>query len=78
MMYMRADERAVRTQIYLTPEQREGLNARARSEGKTMAQVIRDAVDRHLDEDLKAILDRTFGMYPDFEVPPRSEWNREF
>ena len=39
----------VRTQIYLTAEERDGLNAVAKSTGKKQAELIRDAVDRFLD-----------------------------
>jgi hypothetical protein len=68
---------AIRTQIYLTPEQRKRLDLRSKREHKTLAQVIRDAIDSYLAApeavDYKAILDRTFGALPDLEVPPRSE-----
>jgi len=69
---------ATRTQIYLTKEQRRKLDARRKREGKTLAAVIRDAVDAYLDrpdiKTVKAILDATFGIDPNFSVPPRSEW----
>jgi hypothetical protein len=26
--------------------------------------------------EMRRVLDETFGIAPDFEVPPRSEWNR--
>ena len=69
---------ATRTQIYLTTEQRRKLDARRKREGKTLAAVIRDAVDAYLDrpdiKTVKAILDATFGIDPNFSVPPRSEW----
>lgn len=71
---------ATRTQIYLTDEQRRKLDARRKREGKTLAAVIREAVDAYLERpDLKtykAILDATFGINPNFHVPPRSEWAR--
>ena len=69
---------ATRTQIYLTKEQRRKLDARRKRERKTLAAVIRDAVDAYLDrpdiKTVKAILDATFGIDPNFSVPPRSEW----
>lgn len=71
---------ATRTQIYLTKEQRAKLDELARREDKTLAQLIREAVDRYLEEeqpDLQEILRSTFGVAPDFEVPDRSEWNRD-
>ncbi len=39
----------VRTQIYLTEEERDGLNAIAKSTGKKQSELIREAVDRFLD-----------------------------
>ena len=69
----------MRTQIYLTPEQRKLLDERAKSRGTTMAQVIRDAIDRYLEERrIDDILERTFGMAPDMEYPSRAEDDREF
>ncbi|HEV2250978.1 MAG TPA: ribbon-helix-helix protein, CopG family [Candidatus Limnocylindria bacterium] len=68
---------ATRTQVYLTKEQRRALEARRQREGKTLAAVIRDAVDAYIAADVadrQAILDRTFGSIPDFEVPSRDEW----
>jgi ribbon-helix-helix CopG family protein len=68
---------STRTQIYLTREQRRKLEARRRREGKSMAAVIRDAVDDYLDGrhgDMKAVLDATFGIDPKFSVPSRDEW----
>jgi hypothetical protein len=78
VMYM-SDEPAIRTQIYLTAEQRQRLDARAKKEGKTLAQLIREAVDAYISsDDFDYVLKQTFGMSPDFEVPPRSEWDRGF
>lgn len=37
-----------RTQIYLTTEQREQLDARCKREGKTLAAVVRDPVDAYI------------------------------
>jgi hypothetical protein len=40
--------------------------------------VVRDAIDAYIAADVsgdrQAILDRTFGSIPDFEVPSRDEW----
>lgn len=70
---------ATRTQIYLTPELRTRIDAVMHREGKSMAQIIREALDLYLadgrpdpDDALKA----TFGALPDLIVPPRSEWDR--
>ncbi len=69
---------ATRTQIYLTRQQRRKLDERRRREGKTLAAVVRDAVDSYLArpdlKTIKAILDITYGIDPKFTVPPRSEW----
>ncbi|MBI2773350.1 MAG: ribbon-helix-helix protein, CopG family [Chloroflexi bacterium] len=74
-MYM---DGATRTQVYLTKEQRRRLDQRRKREGKTLAAVIRDAIDAYLVrpdlKTIKAILDATYGVNPDFSVPPRSEW----
>ena len=68
---------ATRTQIYLTERQRKALDARRRREQKTLAAVVRDAIDAYLDEptpaEYRAVLDRTFGAIPDLKVPSRSE-----
>jgi hypothetical protein len=74
---------ATRTQVYLTAEQRAGLDERARVERKTMAHVIRDAVDTYLAADVDAaerdsLLADTFGSCPELgeRVPSRDEWDR--
>ncbi|MCI0634273.1 MAG: ribbon-helix-helix domain-containing protein [Actinobacteria bacterium] len=74
---------STRTQIYLTAEQRTKLDALAKREHKTLAELIREAVDLYLEArpDSKAldmILAETFGAIPDLEVPPRSEWDRGY
>jgi metal-responsive CopG/Arc/MetJ family transcriptional regulator len=81
-MYTALYMASTRTQIYLTREQRAKLDALAKREDKSLAEVIREAVDRYLEEEPRSdrdeILKKTFGISPDFEVPPRSEWNRTF
>ncbi|HLB63046.1 MAG TPA: CopG family transcriptional regulator [Actinomycetota bacterium] len=71
---------STRTQIYLTKEQRAMLDALAKREEKTLAELIREAVDRYLEEqrwvDPKEALAATFGACPDLQVPDRSEWDR--
>lgn len=66
----------LRTQIYLTDEQRARLGERARAKGVPLAVLIREAVDLMLgaEDDL----DATFGSVPDIagRVPPRGEWER--
>jgi len=74
---------ATRTQVYLTEAQRERIEALRRRDGRSLAEIVRSAVDRYLDEEgpptpeeAQRILDRTSGIYPDFEVPSRDEWDR--
>jgi metal-responsive CopG/Arc/MetJ family transcriptional regulator len=75
----------VRTQIYLTDHQREELAAIAKTIGKKQSELIREAVDRLIDEEgytrRKAILHEAAGIWkdrddlPDFRTT-RSEWDR--
>ncbi len=68
---------ATRTQIYLTNEQRRRLDALVRREGRPLAALIRDAVEDYLTRaapDPGQALEETFGIAPEFEVPPRQEW----
>ncbi len=70
---------ATRTQIYLTREQRQRLDELGRREGKTLAALIREAVDAYLARsgpDPERALASTFGALPDLEVPSRDEWDR--
>jgi hypothetical protein len=72
---------ATRTQVYFTEEQRRRLDALAKREGKTLAKVVREAVDAyvaHTPRDLQVVLDETFGSMPDLEAPTRSEWDRGY
>ena len=72
---------ATRTQVYFTEEQRRRLDALAKREGKTLAEVVREAVDAYVSHEppaLAVVLEETFGSMPDFEVPPRSEWDRGY
>lgn len=72
MLYMAS----VRTQIYLTEQQRVRLNDRAQRQGVRMAQIIRDAIDSFLstEDDVEA----TFGAAPDIarKLPSRDEWDQ--
>ena len=70
---------ATRTQVYLTAEQRRRLDALRRRDDKTLAELIREAVDRFLEDepvDAEAALKSTFGASPDLDVPDRAEWDR--
>ena len=75
----------VRTQVYLTEEERAGLEAVAKSTNKKQSEILREAVDRFLDlakgDHRKAILNEAAGMWkrrsdlPDFAATRRS-WDR--
>ncbi len=70
---------ATRTQVYFTREQRRRLDALARREGKTLAAVVREAVDAYMTiapPNTEALLDEAFGSMPELEVPSRDEWDR--
>lgn len=70
---------AIRTQVYLTDEQRQAIDALAEVEGVTMAEIIRRALDIYLrDEnpDPEPALVATFGAAPEATVPSRGEWDR--
>ncbi len=78
MMYTALDMVSTRTQIYLTVEQRTRLDALGAREGKGLAAMIREAVDRYLAAvpDPALALSDTFGTLPELEVPPRGQWDR--
>jgi predicted DNA-binding protein len=70
---------AQRTQIYLTKDQRARIERIRRREGKSLAEVVREALDAYLDErqpDLQAALDATYGAMPNLSIPSREEWDR--
>lgn len=71
---------AIRTQIYLTPEQRKRLDTLRKIHHKTLAQVVREAIDAYIGApataDAQRILDESFGTLPNLKVPPRSEWRK--
>jgi hypothetical protein len=78
---------ATRTQVYLTEEQRRQIEELRARDGRTLAEVVRAALDDYLAihrpaveearrADLQRVLDETFGSIPDLEVPPREEWDR--
>jgi len=73
---------ATRTQIYLTPEQRERLDAIRGRDGRSLAAVVRDAVDQYVGsssaESVQEALDATYGTMSDVEVPSRDEWDRGY
>jgi predicted DNA-binding protein len=70
---------ATRTQVYLTQEQRQRIDALAEDEGVTMAEIIRRALDLYLEgeaPDPELALETTFGAAPAATVPSRDEWDR--
>lgn len=63
----------------LSEDQRARVDRLTRSEGVTMAEVVRRALDRYLDEtdpDPEPALRTTFGALPDASAPDRGEWDR--
>jgi Arc/MetJ-type ribon-helix-helix transcriptional regulator len=76
----------VRTQIYLTDEERRRLIDLAESTGRQQSELIREAVDAYLDRQAAttrdAVLRRTAGLWqdrsdlPDFDAL-RREWDRD-
>jgi hypothetical protein len=78
VMYTALYMASTRTQVYLSEEQRRRLDERGRHEGRSLASLIREAVDEYLIErpDAAAALDDTFGSLPDLAVPSRDEWDR--
>lgn len=69
----------MRTQIYLTREQRARLDELGARTGRGLAELIREAVDAYLEgvgPDARSALADTFGSLPDLEVPERAEWDR--
>ncbi len=69
---------ARRTQIYLTAEQRKRLDERRRRERRTLAELVRQALDAYLNDrsaDPATALNSTFGALPNLEVPSRDEWD---
>ncbi len=78
---------STRTQVYLTVEQRREIDELRARDGRTLAEVIRTALDEYLSThgrdaaereraETQRVLDETFGSIPDLEVPARDEWDR--
>ena len=75
----------IRTQIYLTDRQRNELAAIGRTAGKKQSELIREAVDRLIDQSghqrREKVLREVAGIWkdrrdlPDFEAT-RAEWDR--
>jgi Arc/MetJ-type ribon-helix-helix transcriptional regulator len=80
---------ATRTQVYLTQAQRERIEELRARDGRTLAEVIRAALDEYLAvhgreaaeralAERQRSLDATFGAVPDFPYPERGEWDRGY
>lgn len=72
---------ATRTQIYLTQAQRDRLDELSRREDKSLAELVREAVDTYLGDpgpSLQEALDATYGAAPRLEVPSRDDWDRGY
>ncbi len=70
---------ATRTQIYLTEEQRARLDEIRRRDGRSLAELVREAIDEYLENSAPSASDalrQTAGALPDLEVPARAEWDR--
>jgi len=70
---------ATRTQVYLTAEQRRLIDAIVARDGVSLADVVRAALDRYLEDtgsDPVAALKGTFGADPGIAAPSRDEWDR--
>ncbi|MFZ5570599.1 MAG: ribbon-helix-helix protein, CopG family [Thermodesulfobacteriota bacterium] len=75
----------IRTQIYITDQQRKELSVIARSLGKKQSEIIREAIDRLIDQAgrnrKESALKEAAGIWknrkdlPDFRTL-RSEWDR--
>ncbi|MGI8827887.1 MAG: hypothetical protein ACR2JC_20110 [Chloroflexota bacterium] len=68
-----------RTQIYLTPELRRRLDDAMRRDNKSMAQIVREALDVYIpmeEPDAEEALATTFGSTPSLAIPSREEWER--
>ena len=76
----------IRTQIYLTQPQRDELAAMASTSGKKQSELIRQAVDRFIQQSRRSrrevVLREAAGIWknrkdlPDFKTM-RSEWDRD-
>ena len=75
----------VRTQIYLTKSQRDKLRAISKTSRKKQSELIREAVDRLIDESRcsrrESVLHKAAGIWKDREDLPdframRADWDR--
>ena len=75
----------IRTQIYLTDRQRSKLSAIAKNTGKKQSEIIREAIDRLIDQSdqnqKQTVLREAAGIWKNRDDLPaframRSEWDR--
>ena len=79
MLYNALYMAQTRTQIYLRPDQRQRIDQVAAAEGVPLAEIVRRALDRYLEEEVVdpvAALKESFGSAPDLEPPSRDDWDR--
>jgi predicted DNA-binding protein len=69
---------ATRTQIYFTQEQRDRIDRAAVARGITMAELVREAVDEYLSDEIdpSEVLAATFGAAAEAVAPSRDDWHR--
>jgi Arc/MetJ-type ribon-helix-helix transcriptional regulator len=78
---------ATRTQVYLTADQRRQIDELRARDGRTLAEVVRAALDEYLEThareavrrervEMQRVLDETFGIAPDLPYPNRDEQDR--
>jgi hypothetical protein len=68
-----------RTQVYLTAEQRRRIDERRRRDHRTLAEIVREALDAYLAPvrpDPDEALTATYGSMPNLKVRSRDEWDR--
>jgi hypothetical protein len=77
----------IRTQIYLTEQEREALSALSLATGRAQSEIIREAVDNLISHSSKArreaVLDQVAGLWKDRKDLPyfaaiRKQWDRGF
>lgn len=73
----------VRTQIYLTDEEREAVGAIAERTGRTQSEVIREAIDQYVEQQprksRRELLEAVRGIWKDRDdVPDVGEMRREW
>jgi predicted DNA-binding protein len=87
VMYTALYMAATRTQVYLTQEQRDRIEDLRSHDGRTLAEVVRAALDEYLAThgreaeearlaQTQRVFDETFGIAPDFPYPNRGEPDR--